>query len=344
MARAPVRLYWLIYGVIVLGIVAVLAVGAWYRWSVVPGLQQSFVAASTPRSSVGAVWMDHGWVEKNKTDGDIQELGKQLKDHGFTDAFFHVGPLEGDGSLPPARYAEAKKFLRILKKSYPELHAQAWIGQITTQWKGPLDLAQQTTKDHILTVSKALLEVGFDGIHLDIEPILDEDEEFLKLLSMLHDELRPRKKLLSVASDDVEPFLGGGFLVRSCCGEVTFWKPAYLAKVFGYVDQVAVMTYDSSLKDSLLYSWYVSLMTERLATLVPKGKTIFVGIPTFETGNPSFDPTVENITTGLRGVINGLGKVPAERLQGTLGVALYAYWETSAKEWETYGTYWLGKR
>lgn len=339
----PYRLYWSVFGLLFLGMAIVGGVGLWYRFEVVPRIQTSLTPAMSPRSAVGAVWMQHKWVEKGTSEDEMKSMAASLKGFQFSDAFFHVGPLNADGTLAIKRYANSAALLRVMKREAPGVRVQAWIGQVTTTWGGPMDLANSEVRANIVATAEALLAAGFDGIHVDIEPVQDEDPAFLELLKALQEKTHAQKKVLSVASDDVEPFLGAGFITHICCGNVTFWKPAYLAKVLGFADQVAVMSYDSSLKSDELYSWFVSLMTERLASLVPEGKILFVGLPTFETGNGSFDPKVENIRSGLRGVIAGLEKSSGKDLQKRLGVALYAYWETSPEEWETYMTYWLGK-
>lgn len=344
MGRHTIRVYWILFILLFLSIGIVGGVGLWYRSLLVPRLQLALEQPAQPRAKVAALWMEHEWVDKGKTSEEIAAMAKSMQDRGFTDLFFHVGPLGKDGSLSPSKYANAKAFLDAFKKHAPHIRAQAWIGQVTTTWGGPLDLTSESVRDNIVAAADNLLATGFDGIHVDIEPVLDEDTSFLYLLRDIHEKTSAQHKVLSVASDDVEPFLGASLLIQSCCSNVTFWHPAYLAKVFGYADQVAVMTYDTSLKDPILYSWYVSLMTQRLVQLVPAEKTVFMGIPTFESGNASFNRRAENITTGLRGVISGLQDAGMTDPGSRLGIALYANWETSADEWETYATYWLGKK
>lgn len=342
MARRHVKVYWGAYGVIFFAILLTVSGLFWYQFGVIEKISTNWTQASTARSAVGSVWMEHAWVEPGKSAAEVTQMSARLKDLGMTDAFFHSGPLEADGTLKPSKYKAAGALLEQLDAEYPALRAQAWIGQVTTTWNGPLNLTNEETRKNIVASARQLLDVGFEGIHVNLEPILDEDADFLVLLRELDVLTESYDAVLSIASDDVEPFLGAGFIVRSCCRDVTFWKPAYLAKVFGFVDQVAVMTYDSSLKEDALYSWYVSLVTERLAPLTPEGKILFIGVPSFETGNKYFDNAVENITSGLRGVIAGSTSFDSDEMKSRLGVALYAYWETSEEEWQTYREYWQG--
>lgn len=341
MPKATLRVYWSLYVGLFVLFVAAGGVALWYHAQVVPRMQTSLTVPDEPRSLQNAVWLEHAWVEEGVPIEEIELMAEQLKVDGFTDAFFHVGPLDANGMIAPKRYVGADRLLQVMKSVAPEVRTQAWMGQVTTTWNGPLDLEKQANRAQIVETARALLDVGFDGIHVNLEPILDGDQQFLSLLEELQEETKPRGKVLSVSSDDIEPVFGAEFLIHTCCGNVTFWSPSYLVHVLGFVDQVAVMTYDSSLQDPLLYSWYVALTSERLASLVPDGKTIFIGIPTFETGNAQFRPDVENIRSGLSGVIAGLDR--AAKTSG-IGVALYAYWETSEEEWEIYRNYWLGKR
>lgn len=337
------RWYWVVYGTIFLAILMTVLGLLWYQVEVVGKIEREWKVTQESRSPVGAVWMEHAWVDPGRSEKEVLSMTKRLQSLGITDAFVHSGPLEANGSLSSAKYAETQDLLRQMHGVYPDIRVQAWIGQVTTTWGGPLDLTAESVRDNIVRSARDLLEEGFDGIHLNLEPVLDGDMDFLDLLQDLRLLTEEYKATLSLASDDVEPFLGAGFLVRSCCREVTFWKPAYLAKVFGFVDQVAVMTYDSSLQEDIFYSWYVSLVTERLSEITPEGKTLFIGLPSFETGNAEFNTEVENITSGLKGVVAGLAKVTDLEAVSRLGVAIYAYWETSEEEWQVYREYWQGQ-
>ena len=322
---------------------AVGGVGLWYKFHVVPRLEYTFSQSTSAPAKLVGVWMDHAWVDGEKTDAEIRSMYDQLRRSGVTDAYFHVGPLDHDGALPPTKYNDAARLLRLGREEYPTLRVWAWVGQVTTLWGGGLDLTSKATQETIVRDVMRALDLDFYGVHLNIEPVLSGDDQFLALLSSLSDGIGDTGKGISVAADDLEPFFGAGYLVRQCCGQVTFWTPAYLAKVLGFVDQVVVMTYDSQLKDPFLYSWYVSMETRRLLSLLPQGKEILVGIPSFETGNRYFDPKTENIISGLRGVLDGLDTSHLEGKNDRFGIAIYAYWETSQDEWKILRDHWRVK-
>lgn len=315
-------------------------VGLWYKFSVVPRMEESFGNGQGRATRPVGVWMDHAWSEGDKTDDEVRRMFQTLRQSGVTDAYFHVGPLEGDGSLSPKKYEDSSRLLRLAREEMPQLRTWAWIGQVERSWGGPLDLSRESTREAIVRSGQQVVAAGYGGVHLNIEPVANESEDFLNLVQRLRNQLHERRGLLSVTTDDVEPFWGAKTLVQQCCGDVTFWSPAYLLRVLGYVDQAVVMTYDSKLRDPQLYSWYVSLVTRRLFPLLPEERELLVGIPSYETGNRHFDPTAENIVSGLMGVLDGLGFVESQTKADRFGIALYAYWETSREEWRILRDHW----
>ena len=56
------------------------------------------------------------------------------------------------------------------------------MGQMEKRRGGPLDLADPATRAGICALRRYLLDLGFDGIHYDIEPLQRDDAALHALL------------------------------------------------------------------------------------------------------------------------------------------------------------------
>jgi hypothetical protein len=87
------------------------------------------------------LWLEHRWVGETQTVEAYDALAAELRWHGISDLFAHVGPLDGQGEIPAQRYPNAAAFVAALHARLPGVHLQAWMGQMEKRRGGPLDLA-----------------------------------------------------------------------------------------------------------------------------------------------------------------------------------------------------------
>lgn len=288
---------------------------------------------------VNAVWLAHRWVGEDSVDYD--GLAEMLRVNEITDAYFHVGPISADGTIPQSRFPYAAQLVAELRRRLPELRIQAWMGQIEAALGGVLDLDDRAVRSRIVATAERFLDLGFDGIHYDIEPIFPGDERFIDLLAATRSRIDQRGSgLLSVATMELEPFRGAARLGRAVVRRYHAWTADYYEQVAGHVDQLAVMTYDAALPTDWLYGALVRRQTIQLARRLPDDVTLLIGIPSYAEGNLGHWPGAENVRSGVRGVRLGLaGLDPADRTQ--VGIAIYAGWTTDDEEWRTYRRDWL---
>jgi hypothetical protein len=149
--------------------------------------------------------------------------------------------------------------------------------------------------------------------------------------------------VLSIASQKPEYFSGMAWFCRLVHTSGSFWKEDYFRQVAGHVDQMAVMMYDTLLPFEWLYESVVSRKAKQLVNLLGNKVALYMGVPTYEEGQPNFDPEVENIHSAIHSIQRGLGSVDEKQLS-KFGLAIYARWTTSAEEWKAYRKNWLGKR
>jgi hypothetical protein len=288
-----------------------------------------------------ALWAGHQWVGESHTWSEYARLAHQLEENGITDVLFHVGPLTGRGTIDQERFLNASSLVENLKALYPEVRVHAWLGQVEVAGGGPLDLGDDQVRDAIVGTATDFLDMGFDGIHYNIEPVSSGDRDFIDLLRRTKSVAQGRGKVVSVAADELEPLPGSERLVRLFAKQAGFWNRQYYLEVADSVDQIAVMMYDTALPADWLYGTLVAWETRNIVELVGGRVIVFMGVPSYEDQRWSFNPKAENVESGLRGIQKGLEGFEGDELRN-FGVAIYAEWTTDEQEWALYRREWLG--
>lgn len=284
-----------------------------------------------------AVWLEHRFSEFSVDDAEIQKLVRELHNHSIRYVFLHAGPFESDGTIPLQKYQAARRFLKIAREIEPDIIWLAWIGQL----RSLVNIDDPSIRLNMVKTAEIFTQtVGFDGIHLNIEPIPHDDASFLLLLQEMRITLGDGS-FLSVASDEWQSKWMSealSFLLRRQIE--SYWGTSYFKKVGAIVDQIVVMTYDSRLTKPSLYSWWVEQQTIYSTKALRKTRAkVLIGIPAYKKPSKSFFPEAENITTGLTGVIRGLNNIRTV-LSTFDGVALYPYWTLEEKDWKEYDRLW----
>jgi len=281
-----------------------------------------------------AVWIGHEWVGEYKSDVDVANLVSTLHKYKIDTVFVHTGPLQTDGSIDPRTYSYAVAFIDKAKSLDKNINYQAWLGQI----RNKIDLSDEKVRHSITTQTTILtVLVGFDGIHFDIEPVWDDDADFIKLLKETRETLHEDKKL-SVALAEFIPN-SAVWMMENFHKFKNYNTQVNYLNVAKYADQIVAMAYDTSIKDHWLYKWLVKEQTIWLTRLL-KDKEVFIGIPSYDDETQSFDPDIENVENGLKGVIAGLNNIRSKE-KNFAGVAIYPYWAMDDKKWATYEDLWL---
>jgi hypothetical protein len=315
------------------GLAAIFLAQTWVWWQEDP---------RSPGTGANALWARHQWVGEAHTEDEYRALAELVRTNRITDVFFHAGPFEPDGSVPATKYTNAGKLIQAMRKHAPGVRFQAYLGQIRVDaGHGLIEIDDPNVRARILETDKTFLDLGFDGIHYDLEPIYPDDDGFLDLLTATRELTRARNATLSVALEQLTLVDAAEPLYRALLprGEVHYPpRPteAYLRKVAGLVDQVAIMTYDVSLPLQTLVGRHYAWHTERTLRLIGDRVTVFLGIPTYR---PLMD-WAEDLPAALRGVRRGLDALE-RRPAKPYGVGIYAEWTTSPGDWARYRTDWL---
>ena len=288
-----------------------------------------------------ALWAEHEWVGEAHTEAEYDALAGELQANRITDVFFHVGPLSADGSIDPLLYPNAATLIAELEARLPELRAQAWIGQKEKRGGGPLDLAEPAVRSAIVETARGFLELGFDGIHYNIEPVTSGNKSLLALLDETRPVVAAAGAVLSLAADEIEPYPGARRLARRFFPDAHLWSSDYYEAIAERTDQIAVMMYDTAIPYAWAYSAAVAWVTRLTWHNIGTNNVLFIGVPTSEETTAGFDPAAENIESALTGIARTM---PSDRDSPRMfGLAIYADWTTDEAEWAVWRRHWLGE-
>jgi hypothetical protein len=274
-----------------------------------------------------ALWLGHAWVDGRHGQADLNALVARLKTTGIRDLFVHSGPMSDDGGLDSALRSRARWLTGALHQALPRVRVQAWLGALVGG--GHLDLADPATRARIVTSAEAVVADGFDGVHLDLEPVADGDTGYLTLLAQVH-AVTP---VLSVAAPQVQPL---GWLPWPAL-HPHWWSAGYLHQVATRVDQIALMAYDSGMPTGALYAGYLHRETELALRAVPPDVPLLIGVPAYRSNTLGHFNSAETVSAAIRGVRLAISPAPPDR---PLGVALYVDFAATAQDWAQYQADW----
>ena len=287
-----------------------------------------------------AVWLAHRWLEKDHPPEEVEALVSGLARRGIGYVYPHLIPFDASGRLPAHSREEMRSFLAVTRRVAPQMKVLPWVGGLRVGYKrtiqGTLDLADMGQRQRIVAECRGLVDEGFDGVHLNVEPVADGNVDFLALLRAIRTAVGP-DHVLSLSATRPGP-------ISLPIARNFFWTTEYYERVASVADQVVVMAYDTALPTPILYRRYVSYAAERVtSTLVQSNARarVLIGIPSYDETGIMHRAGVETLENGLLGTVAGLRGVGGG---GTFeGVALYAEWTTGPDEWAVYDRVWRGQ-
>lgn len=262
----------------------------------------------------------------------------QLVRGGIRDLYVHAGPLEHDGSLPASRYPQARALLDAVHRELPGVRVQAWLGDVVAPEKDGLHLDRPEVRDKITASAGQVLDAGFDGVHFDLEPVHSGSAGFLALLDQVHALTAARGVPLSVAAPQIDPLPGLHQVGALVSGHPKWWSQEYFGQVARRAEQIAVMSYDTSMPVASLYGGYVAQQTALALEVTPPSVDLLMGLPAYWDDTWTHRGSAETVAAAVRGVRLGLSRGAADR--PAFGVAMYADFSASEADWISYRHDW----
>lgn len=287
-----------------------------------------------------AMWLGHAWVDGRKKDADVTALARRLEDTGIRDLYVHSGPLEHDGTLPKSTYPRARWLIDAVHRELPGVRVQAFLGDVLANG-GPdgLHLDRAATRAEVVRSAGQVLDAGYEGVHLDLEPLHSDDPDYLSLLDDLRTVTRAENAQLSVAAHQIDPLPELHTVAGLFADNPKWWSQAFFGQVARRVDQIAVMSYDTARPLESTYGGYVAQQTSLALEVTPPTTHLLMGLPFYYESNPSHWGHAETVAAAVRGVRLGLSRTDADR--ELFGVAPYIDFAATETNWKEYREGWV---
>lgn len=286
-----------------------------------------------------AVWLGHAWVDGRRTPADLERLRAHLAGTGVHDLYVHAGPLEHDGSLDPALYPHAARMIADMHRVLPGVRVQAWLGDtVAHDGKRGLHLSDSAVRDRIRASADRILDAGFQGVHLDLEPVAEGDSGFLQVLDSVRTLTAVRGVPLSVAVPQIDPVPGLHSVSHLPFSHPKWWSQSYFGQVAKRCDQIALMAYDTSMPTSSLFGGYVAQQTALALEATPAGTDLLIGLPGYHTESMGHHGYAETVAAAVRGARVSLARHARDRQ--TFGLALYVDFHATESDWTAFRDGW----
>ncbi|MET9258298.1 hypothetical protein [Streptomyces sp. NPDC003717] len=288
-----------------------------------------------------AIWLGHAWVDGRKTDADLAALARRLQTTGISDLYVHTGPLEHDGTLPASVYPKARWFLDGVHRALPGVRVQAYLGDVlATETPDGMRLEKAATRAAVVRSARQVLDAGYQGVHLDLEPLHSGDRNYLALLDDVRALTRSRHAALSVAAHQIDPLPGFHAFWGTVTNHPKWWSQHFFGQVARRVDQIAVMSYDTMQPLRSTYGGYVAQQTSLALEATPPTTDLLMGLPFYHENRFGHWAHAETVPAAVRGVRLGLSRTDADRAR--FGVALYIDFAATEGDWTAYRDGWVG--
>nr|WP_055467393.1 hypothetical protein [Streptomyces sp. NBRC 110030] len=287
-----------------------------------------------------AMWLGHAWVDGRKTDADLTALARELRTTGIRDLYVHTGPMEHDGTLPESLYPNARRFVEGVHRELPGVRVQAFLGDVlATESPDGMRLEKASTRAAVVGSARQVLDAGYDGVHLDLEPLHSGDRDYLSLLDDVRAVTRARDAPLSVAAHQIDPLPGFHSFWGTVAGHPKWWSQEFFGQVARRVDQIAVMSYDTMQPLESLYGGYVAQQTSLALEATPPTTHLLMGLPFYHENRFGHWNHAETVAAAVRGVRLGLSRTDAGRER--FGVAAYIDFAATEEDWASYRDGWV---
>ncbi|BFO15011.1 hypothetical protein SHKM778_13990 [Streptomyces sp. KM77-8] len=183
-----------------------------------------------------------------------------------------------------------------------------------------------------------MLDAGYEGVHLDLEPLHSGDQDYLALLDDLRAVTRAQDAQLSVAAHQIDPLPGLHNVAGLFADHPKWWSQRFFGQVARRVDQIAVMSYDTARPLESTYGGFVAQQTSLALEVTPPTTHLLMGLPFYYESNFSHWGHAETVAAAVRGARLGLSRTDPDR--ELFGLAPYIDFAASETNWSEYREGW----
>lgn len=241
-----------------------------------------------------------------------------LKGHNIKYLFIDVGGTGEDGRIE-TRKEEIKEFLNFLNL-YEQKNNYDFILLPYSEINSYVYNVNSSFIENFIMDYTDLVNMGFDGLLVDIEPVpFNKREVYVNMLEKLDISL-PKDAIVSVYSGSLED-----------SQNEWEWGYSFYRDVSERVDMISIPAYDLGLGSKEEYQDYVKEQIKRIASKNWNSYFLFA-VPTHK----EFPETIENALNAYK---SELEKYPKNSF---LGVCIFAEWTTTNDEWKVFKNFIIG--
>ncbi|NJL55233.1 hypothetical protein HC928_08650 [bacterium] len=300
-----------------------------------------------------ALWLGEEWTHTARDDADVAILTERLRDFQIGTVYAWVSWLQPDNIWAGGRDTagtftavepQVQTFARQFKAAYPDAMLYGWL-------RVPVGLGDDYRLDDEALIASVTAfgaqlvnRLGFDGVFLEVGPVLDGDTHFVTLLQRLRSSIGPRAALAAALPPDWTP-TEAAIPKPALLAEGLAWSTEYKQRVALLVDQVVVQAYNSYLDNPADYVDWMAYQVTQYALAVDaldSSTEVVISLPVYAASLPAHNTAVENLNTAINGVRRGLSDAGSAAAVIT-GVALYADWDMDADAWSLYRSAWINR-
>src|SRR5579859_2891037 len=234
----------MVRGKLVLSLVALVVVLVFLRGCAFR--PQSNNPGSTYNQGANAIWLSVDWVNQSHPAEEITALASNLAAQQIRYAFVYVSYMQPATRDFNQAFTYAANFVKNFHLAQPGIKVLAWIGVPLSYG---ITFSDSDVRSRIVAFSKQMIDgEGFDGVHLDAEPVSSGDQDFLTLLADIRQAISPA--MLSIATEKIQPIFPNLALTG---GRFIGWSADYYRQIAQNVDQIGVMAYDTAMPLGWLY-------------------------------------------------------------------------------------------
>lgn len=295
-------------------------------------------------ASRNAIWIGTEWTYTTPAADELNALISRLNDNQIGTIYAWVSLLQPNGTWSETiKLDEVRAFAQQFRQAYPDAQLYGWLSVAAQGEDGNNRLGDATLQQQVADFSRRVTdEFGFDGVFLNVVPVLNGDENFLAMLRKVRVAIGEDTPL-SVAvppdwtpPDDTVP-------QPPQIAPNTVWESDYKKRVAILASQMVITAYNSGLTSADDYQAWVAYQVKTFADVTAEMATdteLLIGIPSYDTESPEHRLDVENIAAAAAGVRDGLRQA-GDAATVVTGVALYAEWDTDEADWQQFRREWL---
>lgn len=298
-----------------------------------------------PEVLPNAIWLGTEWTYDEYTDEQLAALVNRLRENKIGTIYAWVSYLQDDDTWRQATtgaWDRVKVFRQRLKAQLPEVEIFGWLSLPVDVGDG-YRLDEVAVLDLIAALSGQLItEFGFDGVFLNVEPVWNDDQNFLELLRKVRAAVGTDVPVAAAIPPDWHP-LNATIPVPPLIVPGTEWATEYKQSVALLVDQLAIMSYNSGLTSPADYSRWMAYQVETYARAVAAldiNTEILIGVPTHDAELPAHNPTVETVPAAIDGLKLGIEQA-GDAARYVRGAVIWAGWTTDETEWLQFKRDWV---